>query len=65
MTENTKFQDPDRDIDSKPLALRARGFQTLKLALRARYREKPEITRFTKPPLDSRIKPEMTRNGQK
>ena len=37
--ENTKFQDPDRDIDSKPLALRARGFQTLKLALRARYRE--------------------------
>ena len=39
MTENTKFQDPDRDIDSKPLALRARGFQTLKLALRARYRQ--------------------------
>ena len=37
--KNTKNQDPDRDPNSKPLALRARGFQTLKLALRARYRE--------------------------
>ena len=37
--KNTKIQDSDRDSDFKPLALRARSFQALKLALRARYRE--------------------------
>ena len=36
--KNTKIQDSDRNLDFKPLALRARGFQTLKLALRARLR---------------------------
>jgi hypothetical protein len=36
--ETPKKPDPERDPNSKPLALRARGFQTLKLALRARFR---------------------------
>ena len=36
--EIPKKPDPERDPNSKPLALRARGFQTLKLALRARLR---------------------------
>jgi hypothetical protein len=36
--ENPKKLVPERDPNSKPLALRARGFETLKLALRARFR---------------------------
>jgi hypothetical protein len=36
--ETPKKLHPERDPNSKPLALRARGFQALKLALRARFR---------------------------
>jgi hypothetical protein len=37
--KNPKKLDSERDPNHQQLALRARSFQALKLALRARYRE--------------------------